>query len=90
MTAEPKPRGRAALVRCDVDGHLGVQVRARRVALGVTQNELARRAGLTQRYVSFLEKGTRGGFAVSAWHLYRLARELGTTMEALMGVERLS
>nr|HEX4315363.1 helix-turn-helix transcriptional regulator [Kofleriaceae bacterium] len=38
---------------------LGEQIRAHRVAKGWTQGELAKRAGISSKYVSEIERGTR-------------------------------
>lgn len=58
---------------------------ARRVALGMTQTELAAAAGCSQRCVSSLETGHRGRATVQ--RLVRLARALGTTVEELFGAD---
>ncbi len=51
----------------------GDEIRRRRVRLGVSQEELAFRAGLDRTYVSSLERGHRN---VSLVNLHRLAEAL--------------
>lgn len=48
---------------------VGEQVRMRRLALKLTQHELGKRAGMVDRYVSAIERGTRD---VPLSTLYRL------------------
>jgi transcriptional regulator with XRE-family HTH domain len=58
----------------DVDQHVGRRMRLRRVILGFSQDELAKRLGLTAQQVQKYEAGeTR----VSASRLYEAARQLG-------------
>jgi transcriptional regulator with XRE-family HTH domain len=64
---DPDPDASAFLAR------LGQRVSARREALGISQRELARRAGLHPSYVATIETGRRN---VSAFNLARLARAL--------------
>ncbi|WP_396593842.1 helix-turn-helix domain-containing protein [Brevundimonas sp. R86498] len=58
----------------DVVQRLGVKVRERRTALGLSQEELAFRAGMKRSYLSDLERGVRNP-TVRA--LGRLATALG-------------
>src|SRR5258708_30324078 len=60
----------------------GAMVRRARVARGLTQDELARRAGLSRQALGAIESGAYqpGGGAALA-----LARELGDSVEALFG-----
>ncbi|TDD61121.1 XRE family transcriptional regulator [Actinomadura darangshiensis] len=57
---------------------LGTAVRKRRLALGLTQEELARRAGLTQPALSRLESG---GPTPTIGVLDRLAHALGAKLK---------
>jgi len=43
----------------DMRALVGRNVRQRRIALGMTQEELAEAAGVSQQYVSGLERGDR-------------------------------
>lgn len=52
---------------------LGVEIRKRRLALGLTQEQLAERADLHWTYVSGIERGQRN---VSIIKLYRIATAL--------------
>ena len=60
---------------------VGARIAERRKALGISQGELARRAGLSQPTIGKLEAGISSGSA----HLHRIARELRTTPEYLSG-----
>lgn len=51
----------------------GRRVRARRMALGLSQEELAERAGLHRTYISSLEQGRRN---VAVHNVVRLAEAL--------------
>lgn len=55
-----------------------------RESRGLSLSELARRTDISKGYLSHLENGDSAN--PSADHVYRLARALGTTMQALMGV----
>lgn len=62
---------------------LGRALRALRNRAGITQEELAARAGTTGTYVSLVENGHRG----VRWHtIMRLLRAMGTSARDL-GVE---
>lgn len=52
---------------------LGEALRSRRKALGISQEELADKAGLHRTYVSDVERGTRN---VTVKNLFRLATAL--------------
>jgi len=58
----------------DVDRHVGVRMRERRVLLGMTQHELADLIGVTYQQEHKYEKGIN---RVSAGRLYSVARALG-------------
>ena len=65
----------------------GRSVRARRQALGLSQEQLAARAGIGRSYVTDIETGIRN---VALWTIVRLATALGTAPSALLGeVDRL-
>jgi transcriptional regulator with XRE-family HTH domain len=55
---------------------------------GLTQAELASRAGLNQTTISMIEVGNRG-LDMSADTLWRLAWTLGTSMDFLAGMPAL-
>jgi DNA-binding XRE family transcriptional regulator len=59
------------------NGKLGVIIRIRRLALGLTQAELARLAGLTRTHLSRIE---RGHFLPLASNVYALEKVLGVTL----------
>lgn len=54
-----------------VDIHVGNRLRSRRVAMGLSQQEVAKAAGITFQQVQKYEKGTN---ALSAHRLYEFAR----------------
>lgn len=62
----------------------GVNVRARREQLGLTQNELARRAGVNQPTLQRIESQPNKDPALSI--AVRIARALGDPVEALVDV----
>jgi transcriptional regulator with XRE-family HTH domain len=61
---------------------LGQRIREQRHAKGLTQQELAERAGLTTAFLSYLENGTRKGSLDS---YLVLGNTLGLEPEALFG-----
>ena len=62
---------------------LGKGIAARRRALGLSQNELARRAEVNHPTLHKIETGQRLNPSVGV--VLRIARALGTTVEALCG-----
>src|SRR5690348_14017320 len=58
----------------DIDRHIGARVRERRIALGMTQQQLAELIGTTYQQNYKYEKGAN---RVSAGRLHALARALG-------------
>ena len=60
---------------------LGARIRDLRKARGMTQEELAERAGLHSRYISRIELGG-ANFGVSV--LFQIARGLGSTPSELL------
>lgn len=63
---------------------LAERLRAARTRKGLSQRELAQRAGMEQSQISRIEKGEKGA---SVENLAALARELGTTVSYLVGDE---
>lgn len=64
---------------------LGKNVRERRTALGLSQQQLARKAGLDRSYLSEVERGLRN---VSLLRIAHLANALGTSIaDLLKGIE---
>ena len=76
MTSDPVPAGaRAGRSRPqDVDRHVGAKVRERRLALGLTQQQLAELVGTTYQQAHKYEKGVN---RISAGRLHAIARALG-------------
>jgi two-component system, response regulator len=64
----------------DVKKHFGAAVRLRRNHLGISQEELAGRAGLHRTYISDVERGARN---VSLESIYRLATALDVPLSVL-------
>ncbi|MFP4271372.1 MAG: helix-turn-helix domain-containing protein [Alphaproteobacteria bacterium] len=59
--------------RARVDAAIGERIRARRVELGLTQDQLAGRLGVSYQQIQKYERGANG---ISASRLYALARRL--------------
>jgi transcriptional regulator with XRE-family HTH domain len=59
----------------------GKAVRARRNALGITQEELAHRAGIHPTYLGDVERGERN---IALVNILKLARALGVKSGSLM------
>lgn len=59
---------------------LGIRVKERRQALGLTQQQLAKALGLTPQHISVIEQGKR---VPSLPSLARIAEELGVTIDFL-------
>lgn len=64
---------------------LGQKIKNRRGELGLTQNELSEKSGVSQPYISLLEKGS---FSPSAVYLLKLSKALDVDIEELLGTER--
>lgn len=60
---------------------LGAAIRKRRLALGLTQEELAEKADLHWTYISGIERGVKN---VSIVNLFQIAQALGTTVRTLV------
>jgi len=67
------------------DGELGVRIRRRRKAMGLTAKELARIAEVSASYVSQLEHGKQDHPSLEV--LGSLARALGSSVSELLGDE---
>lgn len=63
---------------------LGERIKTLREAEGWSQGELARRAGITQAYVSQLETGKRTGESIGVEVLQKLATAFGLTLDGLV------
>ena len=66
--------------KIDVKKQFGAAVKLRRSRLGISQEELAGRAGLHRTYISDVERGARN---VSLESIHRLATALETSMANL-------
>ena len=66
--------------KTDIKGQFGTAVRTRRKRLGISQEELAGRAGLHRTYVADIERGARN---LSLANIEKLAGALGTTIPTL-------
>jgi transcriptional regulator with XRE-family HTH domain len=67
-------------VRPDVRERFGDAVRTRREELGMTQEDLAEKAGIHRTYLSDVERGTRN---LSLVNIERLAAALSISMSKL-------
>jgi transcriptional regulator with XRE-family HTH domain len=63
---------------------IGMKVRKLREAHGFSQAALAKKAGVSQPYLSQLEAGTRGNKRPGIVILQRLAKALGVPVTALL------
>ena len=66
----------------DVKRAFGQAVRALRLKKGLSQEELAARAGLDRTYISGLERGVRNPALTTQ---EKVAKALGTTLRSLVG-----
>ena len=62
----------------DIKSQFGTAVRTRRKKLGISQEELAGRAGLHRTYVADIERGARN---LSLANIEKLARALETSIQ---------
>jgi len=69
------------MAKKDVLSEFGGRVRDRRKALGLSQEELADRAGFDRTYISMIERGKRN---LSLLNVLRFATVLRTTASALL------
>lgn len=60
---------------------VGRRLRFRRFWLGLSQDELARRAQVTRNFVSAIERGAQG---LDAWRLWAAADVLGVTLDWIL------
>jgi transcriptional regulator with XRE-family HTH domain len=73
-------------VRADIRVRFGDAVRVRREELGLTQEDLAEKAGIHRTYLSDIERGSRN---VALVNIERLAQALAVTISQLFqGIER--
>jgi len=68
------------MVSNDIKSRFGTAVRTQRKRLGISQEELAGRAGLHRTYVADIERGARN---LSLANIEKLAKALGTSIPAL-------
>jgi len=68
------------MVSNDIKSRFGTAIRTQRKRLGISQEELAGRAGLHRTYVADIERGARN---LSLANIEKLAKALGTTIPAL-------
>src|SRR2546423_14425515 len=64
----------------DIKSRFGTAIRTRRKRLGISQQELAGRAGLHRTYIADIERGARN---LSLANIEKLAKGLGTTIPEL-------
>lgn len=67
-------------MRRDVRQEFGKRVRTLRLAAGISQEELADKAGLHRTYVGSVERGERN---IALENIYALARALGVEVSEL-------
>jgi transcriptional regulator with XRE-family HTH domain len=85
--ARPRPRSRATLLSDpELAADIGARVRAARLALGITQDQLSGLVGIARVNVCRLEAGGRGRVPVLAI-LRRLARALDVSLRELVPPE---
>jgi transcriptional regulator with XRE-family HTH domain len=72
-----RPARRAGTRTQDIDHHVGVRVRERRIMLGFTQQQLADLIGVTYQQAHKYERGIN---RVSAGRLYEIARVLNASI----------
>ena len=65
----------------DICKRFGARVRALRVACGLSQEDLAQKAGLHRTYVGGIERGERN---ISLVNIEKLAAALDVTLDFLM------
>ncbi|MEY2499660.1 MAG: hypothetical protein QOD12_3216 [Verrucomicrobiota bacterium] len=69
------------MIVLDLKTLLGVAIRTERSALGISQEELAERAGLHRTYVSDLERGARNPSIIS---IEKIAQALNLSLLSLL------
>ena len=75
-TGLPRPSNEEALRR-----DVGRRLRFRRLWLGLSQEEMARRARVNRNFVSAIERGAQG---LDAWRLWAAADVLGVTLDWIL------
>jgi transcriptional regulator with XRE-family HTH domain len=70
----------SGLIASRVDDYVGERIRMRRTELGLTQDELARRLGISYQQVQKYETGAN---RISAGRLYEIAQELSVEVSYL-------
>lgn len=70
MTKNGKPANRAG----DIDRHVGVRIRERRIMLGLSQQQMADMIGVTYQQAHKYERGIN---RISAGRLYEISQVLG-------------
>src|SRR5437763_16620240 len=78
--AKTSVNDRAFMTVTDIKNRFGTAVRSRRKKLGISQEELAGRAGLHRTYVADIERGARN---LSLANIEKLARALETSIPTL-------
>jgi CheY-like chemotaxis protein len=74
------------MMSTDIKNRFGTAVRSRRKRLGISQEELAGRAGLHRTYVAVIERGARN---LSLANIEKLARALETSIPTLFAPDDL-
>lgn len=74
--------GRDTKVPTDLDRQIGSRIRARRIAVSMTQVELGVRTGVSFQQVQKYESGSN---RISVGRLHQIASALGVTIEDVMG-----
>ena len=69
------------MAKKDTLQEFGKRIRDQRIALGLSQEELADKAGFDRTYISMIERGKRN---LSLLNIRRFAETLGTTISALV------
>ena len=67
----------------DYRRQIGRRARIARTGLGLSQGDIALKAGVTRNYVSATERGAQG---LDTWRLRQLADALGVTLGWLLGL----
>ena len=67
----------------DYRQQIGRRTRIARTALGLSQGDIATKAGVTRNYVSATERGAQG---LDTWRLRQLADALNVTLAWLLGL----
>lgn len=68
----------------DIQKKVGIRIRMLRKAIGLSQEELAERAGLDRTYMTSVENGKRN---VSIRNIEKIISALGVSLEAFFSTE---